>query len=217
MNFEINAVLSLSVGIGAVIGWIRLRKADPVFFPFILLLTAGFFTETVSIILMKKGYSNVLLYNIFSLSEAVIIVWQFKKWKFLGKKIMLYYLIQVLFLVSWVAEFILRGGFNQFISYFIVGYSTIIVYMAIGIINDVIFKEPTPLLLNPLFLICMGLIIYFTYMALIEIFWIYGLNRSSAFRISVYNIFAFINLFTNLLFAFATLWIPMKRQYILLS
>lgn len=217
MNFEINAVLSLSVGIGAVIGWIRLRKADPVFFPFILLLTAGFFTETVSIILMKKGYSNVLLYNIFSLSEAVIIVWQFKKWKFLGKKIMLYYLIQVLFLVSWVTEFILRGGFSQFFSYFIVGYSTIIVYMAIGIINDVIFKEPTPLLLNPLFLICMGLIIYFTYMALIEIFWIYGLNRSSAFRISVYNIFAFINLFTNLLFAFATLWIPMKRQYILLS
>jgi len=217
MTFELNAALSLSIGIAAVISWVRIKKTDPAYLPFFILLWLGFTTEIVSILLMKKGYSNAVLYNFFSLFEAVVVIWQFKKWRLFGNKAKVYYLFQGLFFIGWVTELALRGGLNQFSSYFIIAYSTVIVFIAIGIINGVIFKESSPLLLNPVFLICMGLIIYFTYMALIEIFWLYGLNRSSAFRIRVYDIFAFINLFTNLLFAFATLWIPMKRQYLLQS
>lgn len=216
MSFELNAALSLSVGIGAVISWVRLKKTDPAYLPFFILLWLGLVTEITSIFFMKKGYSNILYYNIFSLAEAMLISWQFNNWKLFARK-KVYYLIQAMFLAGWITEFLLRDGTSHFVSYFIIGYSTVVVFLAIGIINGVIFRESTPLLLNPVFLISMGLIVYFTYMALIEIFWVYGLNKSSIFRIRVYDIFAFINLFTNLLFAFATLWIPMKRKYLLQS
>jgi hypothetical protein len=217
MTFELNAALSLSVGVGAVISWIRLPKADPAYFPFCILLSAGFVTEIISILLMIRGQKNILLYNCFSLAEALLISWQFNKWRLMGNKRVFYFSLQSLYLISWTIEMVWRDGFHHFTSFFIIGYSTVIVFIAIAIINGVIFKESLPLFLNSIFIICMGLIVYFTYMVLIEIFWVYGLNKSSKFRIRVYDIFAFINLFTNLLFAFATLWIPMKRQYILRS
>jgi hypothetical protein len=217
MSFELNAAFSLSVGIGAAISWIRFKKADPAYLPFFTWLWIGFITEIASIFIMKRGYSNAVIYNLFSLLEAIIILWQFKKWGLFGIKTKLYYILVTVFLVTWFAEIVERGGLNQFVSFFIIGYATIIVFVSISIINSVVFKESTPLLLNSQFLICIGLIVYFTYMALIEIFWLYGLNRSSVFRIRVYDIFAFINLFTNLLFGFAALWIPMKRRYLLRS
>ena len=217
MSFELNAAFSLSVGIGALISWMRFKKADPAYLPFFIWLWVGFITEIASIFIMKRGYSNAAIYNLFSLLEAIVILWQFKRWGLFGSKAKLFYLLVFVFLMAWFAEIVERGGINQFASFFIIGYSTIIVFVSISIINGVVFKESSPLLLNSQFLICIGLIFYFTYMALIEIFWLYGLNRSSAFRIRVYDIFAFINLFTNLLFAFAALWIPMKRRYLLQS
>jgi len=217
MTFELSAAFSLSVGIAAIISWVRLKKTDSAYLPFFIWLWIGFLSEVISILLMIRGYSNTALYNFFSLFEAIIITWQFKRWRLFGNNNLIYYCCQLLYILSFCAEIIARGNAYEFVSFFIVEYSTIIVFIAIGVINSVIFKDPMPLFLNPLFLICMGWIIYFTYMALIEIFWVYGLNKSSTFRIRVYDIFAFINLFTNLLFAFATLWIPMKRRYILQS
>ena len=176
MTFELNAAFSLSVGIGAVISCIRLKRADAAYIPFFILLWAGFITEIASLLLMKEGYTNVALYDIFSLLEAVLILWQFKRWKLFGKNIKVYYSFQLLFVICWTTELIFRGGLNQFTSYFIIGYSSAIVFIAISMLNGVVFKDSTALFLNPVFIICMGLIVYFTYMALVEIFWLYGLN-----------------------------------------
>jgi|SRR5436190_2707574 len=217
MTFELNAAFSLSVGIGAVIGWVRVKKTDPAFLPFLILIWLGFTNEVLSIILMKAGYSNAVYYNIFSLLEAIIINWQFRRWGLYRNNNRLYLIIQSLFLVGWITEILTKGSINSFNSYFIICYSTIIVILAINIVNKEMFKEPSSLLLNPVFLVCLGLILYLTYTILVEIFWVYGLNRTKVFRVRIYEIFAYINLLTNLIFAFAILWIPMKRQYILQS
>lgn len=217
MSFELNAAFSLSAGLAAIIGWVRFRKTDPTYLPFLFLIWLGFLNEILSIIIMKSGYSNAIYYNSFALTEAILITWQFKKWGLFRNQSLLFYFIQFIFISSWITETIIRGEMNEFNSYFIIGFSGLIVMMAINVLNNIIFKEPSLLLLNPIFLICTGLVIYFTYSNLTEVFWLYGLNSSSTFRIRIYEIFAYINLFTNLVFAFAILWIPMKRQYILQS
>ena len=217
MNFEWNAVFSFTVGIGAVIGWVRVKKLDPAFLPFLWLLWIGFAHEIVSFFIAKAGYSNALTYNVFTLAEALLISFQFYKWGLFEQHQTLYSLLLFLFAAGWLTEFIMRDGFQHYLSYFIVVYATAIVFMAIHMLSNVLFQEPGPVIFQPEFLICMGLLVYFTNSILVEIFWLYGLNRSSVFRLRIYEIFGYINLFTNLVFAFATLWIPMKRQYILRS
>ena len=217
MNFELNAAFSFTLGIGAVIGWIRIRKTDPAFLPFLWLLWIGFAHEIMSWFIVHAGYSNAITYNFFTLAEALLITLQFYKWGLFERKPRSYYLLQLLFIAAWITEILARSSLQEYLSYFIIGYATLIVFMSINMLNQVLFREPGLVVFQPEFLICMGLVVYFTYTILVEVFWFYGLNKSTAFRLRIYEIFGYINLFTNLVFAFATLWIPLKRHYILRS
>jgi hypothetical protein len=217
MNFELNAAFSFTVGIGAVIGWIRIKKTDPAFLPFLWLLLLGFVHELTSFILSYAGYSNAITYNFFTLAEALLICFQFYKWGLFEQRPGLYYLLQFLFVTGWMSELLYRASLQEYFSYFIIGYATVLVFMSINMLNRLLFREPGSVLFQPEFLVCMGVVVYFTYTILVEVFWFYGLNKSSAFRLRIYEVFGYINLFTNLVFAFATLWIPLKRHYILQS
>lgn len=213
MNFEINALFSLTIGAGALIGWIRARKIDSSFFPFLLLTWIGLVNEVVSVVLIYHHYSNVVNYNIYSLAETGLILWQFRQWGFFSKRPGLYYLLQACFIVWWVYESFLLSSIFDFDSYYIIGYSFVVVVMSILTISEMLFYEDYKLLRNAKFLICMGFIVYFTYAVLTEAFWLFGLNQSKAFRVRIYELLAYINLFTNLTFAIAILWMPMKPQY----
>jgi hypothetical protein len=216
MDFETHVVFSLSAGIAALIGWVRIKKTDSAYLPFILLMTAGFLNELVSFTVMKKGYSNAVFYNLFVLVEALLITQLFYRLGlFKNKK--RYVWLQLLYVLLWVGECVYRRNAVSFYSYFIVCYSTILVAMAIDLLHEVLFLTPHRLYRNPIFLICMGFIAYFTYTIIVELFWFYGLNQSEKFRERIYEVFAYINLFINILFILATLWIPLKRKYILHS
>jgi hypothetical protein len=214
MSFELNAAFSLSIMVGAVIGWCRVRKSDPAFFPFLLLLTVGLLNEVISIILIRQGRQNVFNYNLYGLVEALLLAWQFLRWGLFKGARRLYYSLQVLFVSLWVAESLLRS-FKVFNSYFIMLHSFLLVLMSISMINRVSLRETLPLWRQPVFLICTGLVIYHDYAVVVEAFWIFGLNYSDGFRIRIYEILSYINLFTNLLFAFAIIWIPTRLRYIL--
>jgi hypothetical protein len=60
-------------------------------------------------------------------------------------------------------------------------------------------------------------IIFFTYRAIIEVFYLMKLPFSNQFYLNVYVIMDFVNLFVNLIFALAVLWIQTKQKFILLS
>lgn len=216
MDFNGHAIFSLTAGAGAIIGWVRIKKTDPAYLPLILLLTAGFVTEIISIIVSRKGFSNALNVNVFTLMEACLVTQLFYKLGLFAKRTWPV-LLQVLFVLGWVAECFYYRNLNSFYSHFIIGYSTILVFLSINLLHTVLFQTSAKLYRNPVFLISMGLIVYFTYSIIVELFWFYGLNNTEVFRNKIYTIFSYINLFTNTLFILATLWIPLKREYILRS
>ena len=200
MSFELNSLFSLSILIGAVIGWVRFEKTDSAFRPFLWLMWLGLFNELAGITIMKAGFTNALNYNIFALAESLLITLLFERWGLFKKIKAVYFTIQVLFIGSWMTENLFISTIFIFNSYFIIVHSLAIVLMSMGMINQLLFKNITPLLKQSSFLICKGLVLLFTYTALVETFWIFGLNQSSLFRIRIYEIFAYINLFTNLIF-----------------
>lgn len=216
MDFNVEAIFSLTAGAGALIGWVRIKKTNPAYLPFTILLTVGFITEVISLIVTKKGFSNALFYNLFALAEACLVTQFFYRLGLFRSKKWLFGL-QFFFIIFWLGESFYYRNFSSFYSSFLIVYSTILVVLSIHLLHSVVFQTSSRLYRNPVFLISMGFIVYFTYTILVELFWFYGLNQSAFFRNRIYDVFSYINLFTNILFILATLWIPLKRQYILRS
>jgi hypothetical protein len=104
---------------------------------------------------------------------------------------------------------------NVFSSYFTIGRSIVIVLLSVSMLH-LLFEKPVPSLLrHPVFLICIGLVVLFTYTAIVEGFLIFGAGLSKSFRVRIFFILACINFITNFIFAFAILWMPIKRRYLL--
>src|SRR5688500_7179203 len=104
MSFYLNAAFSLSVCIAAIIEWISIKKTDPAFFPFLLLLVPGLVNVTVSLALVYMGYSNAVAFNVYTLVAALLLGWQFLRWGLFKKK-QWYYILQGSFLIAWITEF----------------------------------------------------------------------------------------------------------------
>jgi hypothetical protein len=216
MSFELDAAFSLSIFFSVVIGWIRLRKTDPGFLPFLLYVSADLLNQAIGIVIGHKVYHNVVSYNLFGLAECLLLTWQFYRWGLFNDKTWLYYSVQVIVILGWLAEGFLTS-FNSFNSYFIIAHSFLLVMMSIITINLVVLRQSTPLFKEPVFLLSIGLCLFFTYTILVEAFSIVGVNNQRTFRVKIYEIFSYINLFTNIVFAFAFLWIPMKPRSIMRS
>jgi hypothetical protein len=214
MNFTLSALFSLSIGIGGMAGWVRFKKIDPVFLPFLLLLWAGTLAEGTGLLLMHYGYSNTSVYNLFALAESVLLYYQFKKWTVLRPGAVMP--VALLLLLCWLLELLLRP-FGDFCSYFIIFYSFVTVFLSISTINQHIYEEHTPLFKNPVFVICFAFIIYFSFSALTETFWVFGLEQSASFRLHMHALLNYINLTCNLLYAIAVLWMPTRQNSLLPS
>ena len=216
MNSTLIDIISYSIAIGAIIGLIRVRTINQTFLPFIILLWIGLLNEILGTILIRLIRSNAVNSNIYVLIESLVILKFFNGLGLFDNKRKVFFLVGILFITTWIADNFFISNINRFSSYFRVFYSIVIVFISIQMINRQLTEEKKGLLKNPVFLIMMSFITFFTCKILIEIFWIYGLNASKDFRVDIYRIMTYVNLITNITYALAVIWIPRKREYTLL-
>jgi ABC-type taurine transport system ATPase subunit len=138
-------------------------------------------------------------------------MWFFKEMGYFNNNLRLYLLIMVSFLLIWIIESMMQRTFSALNLRFSIFYSFIVVLKSIHTVNDLVITETQSITKSALFWICIGFIAYFSFKVLINTFWLYGLSKSKAFLLQMAYIMVYINLFTNLIYAFAVLWIP-KRQ-----
>ena len=215
MNY-LGFYLSLLFIIPSIIGWARYHKISPAFFPFLLLTWIGAFNEMLTFVLVFVFHQyNIVNTNLYQLVEALLILWQFKKWHlFTNEKG-----YQAIF-ASFVTAFLLENifiskiylGFN---SYFHIYYSFVLVLLSINMINHVLMKERGSLLQNPVFIICSVFVILFTYTLLVDTFWAFGLKMSSVFRVKLQHIFVVINFLCNVIYTLAIIWMPKRQAFTL--
>ena len=216
MNYQMIVIFSCSIFIGTLIGWLRFKKIEPSFLPFIICISVASINEICSFIITYNGCSTTYNNNIYVLAEALLITWQFKKWGLFNRYKTVYILVMIMIPAAWITENFILYKISVISFYFRIAYSFLIVLMSIHINTNLILTFRYTLLKSPVFLICSGFIVYFTYKILFEAFWLYGLNASKDFRINVYLLLTWINLFVNLIYAAAILWIPKKQQHITL-
>jgi hypothetical protein len=184
-----------------------------VYYPFIFCIWLGVLNETFSVIIIEKGYSNAVNLNFYMLAESLLLSWQFLKWGLFKKNF--FAGLAVLLVTTWITQVLLLGSIFYLNSYFLVTYSFILSLLAIAMINRLLLRERGKLLKNPVFIICVAFVIYYTFSAIAEVFWSYGLGENMQFRKHVINISIVTNLIANLLYSLATLWMPAKQRFTL--
>ena len=207
------AIFSFSIALAAIIGWIRFKKINPTYYPFVICIWIGLFNEIISYIVIKAGHSNAINSNIYVLIESILFTLQFKRWGLFQYNKWLFPSLIVLFIITWLAQNFYISKITFFSSEFRILYSFALVLMSISQLNKILSREKKSLLKNSIFLICIGFILYYTYKIIVEAFWVYGLNNSRDFRNNVYLIMAYINLISNLIYAMAILWTPAKHRF----
>jgi len=216
-KYSLILISGYSIGLAAVIGLVRYRKVTPDDRPFFWILWVAGISEITGGILTSMIHSTSVNNNIYVLIEALLYTWLFYRWDSFGPGKQRLRLLQVFIALVWILDNLILGRLTHTNSLFRIVSSFIMVFLAINQINQLITTERTSLLRNSRFLISAGLVIFFSYKAIIETFFWIQLPFSDTFYIYVLLIMDYVNLFVNLIFALAALWIPTRRKFILPS
>jgi hypothetical protein len=214
MNYLQILILSFSIFVPAITGALKIKKIDTTLYPFIFCIWIAAINEVLSAILTSIRIGTAANNNIYVLIEALLIGWQFKNWHLFSFFKWAFRIYVLLLAGIWLVETSFLGELNLIHSGFRITSSFLIVLMSIHMNNKLIYHHKGRLLKSPEFFIGTGLIFYFTFKIFIEAFLLYGLAAGPGFYKNLFIILAWINLFTNLLFAYAILCIPKKIYYI---
>jgi hypothetical protein len=208
-------LLSFSIAIPAIIGLVRYKKMDPTYHPFIWICCALTLNETIRYILIQNKVYTFTSYNIALPIICFLYIYQFKRWGLFRHRARLPLIIAGLMLTIWVADhFLINGNLLKTRTYYFrVCYSLLLVLMSVSTINHLIVSEKKNLLLNPKFLICICLMVYYTYRILVDAFSLNNMSEAFLRQLGDFNRYLLIGL--NLIFALAALWIPRKKNFTL--
>ena len=145
--------------------------------------------------------------------ESLLYLWLFKNWGAFFKLMTIFYFLIVFLIAVWGYDNLVRNSIITTNSLFRIVYSFVLIFLSIEQLNRLITTARKNILRNSIFVICTGIIIYFSYKATTEVFYFIRLKASTQFYINISTIMVFINCFVNLLFAWAVIWIPKKQKY----
>lgn len=215
MNFWIYVAFSGSVLLPATAAFIRHSKVERIYAPFHFLLGTMVLQEAITLTVVLLHYSHAMITNSFMLVKVWLLLWQFHRWQLFDSRPPIYPALIGGISLFWMGSTFfldLHLGFN---SPFIFCSSLLILVLTTNLMSRQIIRCNGPLLRNAIFLVCTALLFFFTYLALVEIFWAFGLDKSRAFQVRIYTILSFVNLITNLVYLGAVLCLPTKRPYFL--
>jgi hypothetical protein len=211
----VRVISPYSISIVATIALLRFRKVLKSYRPFLYFSIVAFLNEIISTLSIKYYGSNTINYNIYTLIEALLILWQFRNWGLQQAKKKLYVIIGAILVGLWIVEYLVIHSLHDISSIYLICYHFVLIFLSIDQMNYVLITERKDVLKNSRFIISTILLISYTYEAILEVFFYIDLKASHAFYHYIILIFLIINLFMNLLLALAALWIPTKQKFTL--
>ncbi|QDW24059.1 hypothetical protein [Pedobacter sp. KBS0701] len=146
--------------------------------------------------------------------SALLLLWQFGNWFIVSKKSKILQGLAIILLIVWGVDYFILHQLSDNSGFFRIVYSFILVMLSITCLNKLITLVDGNILKDSRFLICVALIVFFTFNIFIEIIY-FNSSSSIIFKENVFDIKRVINVFANLVFALAVLWIPKKKNFIM--
>lgn len=210
-----NLISSFSIIIPLSIIFFLKKWESKTFLPFIVLLGIGLLSEAIGWYFIFAYKNNLFIGNIYVFIESIVLLVQFSIWHNHKKQFKKLFFLGLIFVIIWGVDNFILHQITTVNSLFRVSYALAIVFLSIEQINFVLITERSNVLLNARFLISIAFVIYYTYKSVFEVFYMINVRMSNNFYYALFNILISVNLFTNLLFAFAVLCIPKKQKFTL--
>jgi hypothetical protein len=215
LNYYTIVAISFSILFPGILALVKFNQTQNVYKPFIYLTWIGCANEIISTYSAFRFHNNVPNNIIYTFTESLFLLWFFERLDiFRGRKHFLYFLI-ILFVVAWFVEAFVAHPFGtHYTSYFDAIYAFCVVMFSVDVINRIVLTEIN-ILRNPTFLICMTLIIFFSFQIVERMFWVYGLKNSVDFGRGVQLITIMVNFLWNLIYGLSVLWMQKRRAFTL--
>jgi hypothetical protein len=208
---------SYSIALAGVIAVFRYGKVPAENRPFFFIVWIALINEILNEVFAYAFHTTAINCNLYVLAEAILYCVLFYNWEN-GRRHKLRLRLLVLFLVAvWISDNLILNSLRHTNSLFRIVSSFVLVFLAIDRINQVLVNERGNLLKNARFLISTGVVIFFSYRAVVEVFYGFSMPFNNSFYQKIYILMIYVNLFVNLVFALAALWIPTKQKFILPS
>jgi hypothetical protein len=216
MSDQLSFILSLSIIFAVIIGVARFKIIDKSYRPFIYYSIIVLLMELSVKIFTHEKERVIIMMNIYALLEFCLLTWLFFNWGLFNKNIKILFTVFGLAILLWLILVVNEGGFTKFNWYFIITYSFALVFFGVSMLNKVIEHERGTIFTNAKFLICMGVIIFFSFFIVVRSTQIsvFNIKVSTSLQRNLLYINSFTNLFVNLLYAIAALWAPKKKNFI---
>jgi hypothetical protein len=206
-----NFLFSLTIVFPAIMGLVRYRNADTSYRPFFYYILYSLFNELfVGLYLTPHATkkADIINWEIFNLLECLLLLVQFYYWKRFKNFEKLFLALLALAVLGWITENFIFSDIYAFNPVFLIAYSFLLVLLSINTINHQVVNYNRTISKNPLFIICVGFVIFFIYT--IVVFTILATNSHNNAFSSVFEIRVYINALTNILYAIGIYFIPRK-------
>jgi len=212
MGFTLIDLLALSIALAAIIAAVRYRQINRRYDPFLYLIWISLVTEIVINILVYSGSDTYIPFNIFPLIEVLLLVWWFHRMRFF--KIGSWLLVAIVILsVCWLVQSLFLEGFTQNMTYFRLLAGFFILVCSSLIIAREAATQRDPLWQSPVFLISIGMLIYFSMVIILGVFDIYGVEAKLSSQMQ--GAMAYVNAFVNFIYAIAVLCMTRNLRFTL--
>jgi len=204
--------LSLSVLFPFLIGVLRWRVIRHRYYPLFIVFCLALLVELITrYALTSKNMAWVPGNNIYILAESILIPLQFIVWGYMHNKRKALFIVTGLLILGWIAEHLVLGHIDRLYPYFRMCYSLLIVLLSINMLNYLVIHEERNLSRHPVFIICTGFIIFFTYQLVYEGIYHVVSNLESINTSKLNTAFSIINAACNILYGIAFLLVPSRN------
>lgn len=204
-HFIFNIISSHSIVIPAMLLLFRWRSIPAFYHPFTFLIWLGSINEFISLYMILHCHSNMVNSNIYVLLEYSLLLWQFQYWNSWQ-----WHKTAFLFFTGttvWIADNIILHSLTMNNSLFRMIYSAFIVLLSMMQISKIIMRGTRHLVKNAQLLLCMAFLIYYTFKTYFESYNLFDVGISDHFFYWLWLILNIVNLFVNVIYSYAILWI----------
>lgn len=208
-------LFSLTIVFPAITGLVRYRNADSRYRPFFIYIFYSLFNELFVyfyIIPYAGNQASIINWEIFNLMECLMLLVQFYYWQRFKNYKSLFMVLLGVAIAGWLSENFIFSNIYAFNPVFLIAYSFVIVLLSINTINHEVVNYSRSISKSPLFIICVGFVIFFIYT--IIVFTILATSKNhNKINQSIFEIRVYINAFTNILYAIGIYHIPGKTLH----
>ncbi len=212
--FSLVVVLSFSIALPVVAGWIKYRKLTGDYRFFIWMMSAALCNETISLISIFTVGNNYVNYNLYLLFGGVTTCYLLGLWRLsFSRKIL--FVWSLIIVLSWLLEWMWFGTFYRFFCYTDIFSSYLLALLCVSVIAERLVMADYRVKRDPVILLGGGMTISFLSSAVTELFWQWGAVNDPGFSSGVQVLMCCVLAISHLLYLIGIIWAPPKISYIL--